>query len=63
MAFSDRPIVKHWRRLVKNDGGKPKYWGRSKVGNDWWKHRRFLIIRGVTCPGCPGSLHLCCEGF
>jgi len=32
--------------------GKPKYWGRVKVGNNWRMHRRFSIIGG-TYPGCP----------
>ena len=43
----------HWRKLVKNLAGKPKYWG-AKGLNNLCKHGRFSII-GARAPGLPSQ--------
>ena len=54
MVFLLLDLSMHWRRLVKNIilRAEPKYWGK-RVAIYWWNHRRFSIIVGSTCPGCP----------
>ena len=52
---------RYWCRLVKNIGGKPKYWGEMVVITD--ENIGFSQLLGARAWAAPQSLRLCQQAY